>query len=125
MKKFLQAAALAVITAFATQGAFAAEAIPAKECRVATDGDDAECNVKNLMADYAVMARDAGARIIGGCCGTTTVHLAAMRAALESRPRGPRPTLEQVTAAFGGFSSASDGTDDAPAEGRTRRRRRD
>ncbi len=79
----------------------------------------------DLMADYAVMARDAGARIIGGCCGTTTVHLAAMRAALESRPRGPRPTLEQVTAAFGGFSSASDGTDDAPAEGRTRRRRRD
>ena len=79
----------------------------------------------DLMADYAVMARDAGARIIGGCCGTTTVHLAAMRAALESRPRGPRPTLEQVTAAFGGFSSASDGTDDALAEGRTRRRRRD
>ena len=28
-----------------------------------------------LMAQYAVMARDSGARIIGGCCGTTAVHL--------------------------------------------------
>ena len=54
MKKFLKAAALAATMAFATQGAFAAEAIPAKECRVSTDGDDAECNVKNLMADYTV-----------------------------------------------------------------------
>lgn len=76
------------------------------------------------MAEYAVMARDAGAKIIGGCCGTTTTHLAAMRAALETRPRGTRPTLEQVAELFGGFSSASDGTDDAPGEGRARRRKR-
>ena len=33
-----------------------------------------------LMADYAVLARDCGAAIIGGCCGTTPAHLAAMRA---------------------------------------------
>ena len=37
-----------------------------------------------LMADYAVLARDCGATIIGGCCGTTPAHLVAMRAALES-----------------------------------------
>ena len=43
-----------------------------------------------LMADYAVLARDCGATIIGGCCGTTPAHLAAMRAALESTPPGPR-----------------------------------
>lgn len=54
MKKFLKAATLAAIMACASLGAFAAEAIPAKECRVSTDGDDAECNVKNLMADYSV-----------------------------------------------------------------------
>ncbi|MFV0333410.1 MAG: betaine--homocysteine S-methyltransferase [Tropicimonas sp.] len=72
-----------------------------------------------LMADYAVMARDAGARIIGGCCGTTPAHLVAMRAALESRPRGPRPTLEQVAQTLGGFSSASD-----DSGGTTRRRKR-
>jgi 5-methyltetrahydrofolate--homocysteine methyltransferase len=66
-----------------------------------------------LMADYAVLARDCGATIIGGCCGTTPEHLAAMREALETRPRGDRPTLEAITAALGGFSSASDGTDGA------------
>lgn len=79
-----------------------------------------------LMADYACMARDAGATIIGGCCGTTPEHLRAMRAALETRPRGERPTLEQITDTLGGFSSASDGTDDkGPAKReRTGRRRR-
>ena len=78
----------------------------------------------DLMADYANLARDAGATIIGGCCGTMPEHLAKMRAALESRPRGPRPTLEQITEALGAFSSAADGTgDDSDAPRRTRRRR--
>src|SRR4029078_11531363 len=36
-----------------------------------------------LMADYVRLAVDAGARIIGGCCGTSPTHLAAMRAALD------------------------------------------
>ncbi len=46
-----------------------------------------------LMAEYAVLARDAGAKIIGGCCGTMPDHLRAMRAALEtSAPRAaPQP----------------------------------
>jgi len=79
----------------------------------------------DLMADYAVMARDSGAVIIGGCCGTTPEHLTAMRRALEERAPGPRPTLEQISGALGGFSSASDGTgDDGPApRARTGRRR--
>lgn len=74
-----------------------------------------------LMADYAVLARDAGVRIIGGCCGTMPAHLRAMREALETRPKGPRPTLETISERLGGFSSASDGSDDA---GPTRERRR-
>lgn len=78
-----------------------------------------------LMADYAVLARDAGATIIGGCCGTMPDHLRMMRTALETRPRGPRPSLEEIAGRLGGFSSASDGTgDDAGAPERTRRRRR-
>jgi 5-methyltetrahydrofolate--homocysteine methyltransferase len=79
-----------------------------------------------LMAEYAVLARDAGVRIIGGCCGTMPDHLRAMRAALETRPKGPRPTLETISEKLGGFSSASDGTgggDDAGAARRERRRR--
>lgn len=77
-----------------------------------------------LMARYAVLARNAGATIIGGCCGTTPEHLRAMRAALETTPRGEAPTLDQITAELGGFSSGSDGTDgNAPTRDRTSRRR--
>ena len=76
-----------------------------------------------LMAEYAVLARDAGVRIIGGCCGTMPEHLAAMRAALESRPKGEMPTAEVIQAKLGAFSSASDGTDGSGPEKRERRRR--
>ncbi|MGI9390282.1 MAG: betaine--homocysteine S-methyltransferase [Boseongicola sp.] len=78
-----------------------------------------------LMADYAALARDAGARIIGGCCGTTPDHLVQMRDALETRPRGERPTLDQIADALGTFSSPKDGTEeDEGKPTRTRRRRR-
>ena len=76
-----------------------------------------------LMADYAVLARDCGAKIIGGCCGTTPEHLVAMRRALETVPPGPVPDLDTIAARLGGFSSASDGLG-AAAPGRERRRRR-
>ncbi|MGY6694549.1 MAG: betaine--homocysteine S-methyltransferase [Roseinatronobacter sp.] len=85
-----------------------------------------------LMADYAVLARDCGARIIGGCCGTMPDHLRAMRAALETRANGPRPSLEQIAEALGGFSSAVDGTEtdgsgptQRPGRAGGRRRRND
>ena len=77
-----------------------------------------------LMAEYAVMARDAGVRIIGGCCGTMPEHLRAMRVALESRPKGNRPSLEAIQGKLGGFSSASDGTGDDAGPKRERRGRR-
>jgi len=80
-----------------------------------------------LMAEYAVLARDCGARIIGGCCGTTPDHLREMREALETRPRSGRPTLDQIAETLGGFSSAGDGTGDdvqKPRPERGRRRRR-
>ncbi|MEM9550517.1 MAG: betaine--homocysteine S-methyltransferase [Pseudomonadota bacterium] len=78
-----------------------------------------------LMADYAVLARDAGAKIIGGCCGTTPDHLRRMREALDTRPRGEKPTLDEISGRLGAFSSASDGTgDDAPERPQRRRRRR-
>lgn len=77
-----------------------------------------------LMGEYAVLARDAGATIIGGCCGTMPDHLRSMRHALETRPRGPRPGIEDIAAKLGGFSSASDGTGDSASPGRERTRRR-
>lgn len=77
-----------------------------------------------LMGHYATLARDVGARIIGGCCGTMPDHLRAMRRALETTPPGPRPTLEQITEALGAFSSASDGTGEGGPPPRERSRRR-
>ncbi len=77
-----------------------------------------------LMAEYAVMARDAGAQIIGGCCGTMPEHLEKMRAALDSRPKGAAPSLEAIAATIGPFSSDSDGTGNGPAAPARRERRR-
>ncbi|MGD8840330.1 MAG: betaine--homocysteine S-methyltransferase, partial [Gammaproteobacteria bacterium] len=44
------------------------------------DGEIHYNGTPGIMARYAVMARDAGARIVGGCCGTSPEHVAAMRA---------------------------------------------
>ena len=53
-----------------------------------------------LMAQYALYARDAGATIIGGCCGTTPEHVKAMVSALDTTPRGALD-IEAMTAALG------------------------
>jgi methionine synthase I (cobalamin-dependent) len=54
-----------------------------------------------LMADYARLAIDAGARIIGGCCGTSPKHLAAMRHAIDTHTRSERPDTDKVIAEIG------------------------
>ncbi len=86
------------------------------------DGHIHYSGTPELMGDYAVMARDCGATIIGGCCGTMPEHLNAMRDALENRPRGERPTLDAITGALGPFTSTGDGTGDDVAPVRERRR---
>ncbi|MEM6888239.1 MAG: betaine--homocysteine S-methyltransferase [Pseudomonadota bacterium] len=78
----------------------------------------------DLMADYAVMARACGARIIGGCCGTMPDHLRKMRDALDSRTLDHPPALEEIAAKLGGFSSESDGTGAQEASPRRTSRRR-
>lgn len=78
-----------------------------------------------LMGDYARLARDCGAKIIGGCCGTMPEHLTAMRRSLEETSKSTPPTLEQIVEALGPFSSAGDGTEEnAPEARKTRRRAR-
>nr|WP_316654633.1 betaine--homocysteine S-methyltransferase [uncultured Gellertiella sp.] len=76
-----------------------------------------------LMADYARLAVDAGAKIIGGCCGTSCEHLKAMRVALDSHVRGTRPTLETIVEKIGPFRNKTANTD-ADAAPRERGRRR-
>jgi methionine synthase I (cobalamin-dependent) len=58
-----------------------------------------------LMADYARLACDSGARIIGGCCGTTSDHLLAMRRALDGYKRGARPDTATLVARLGALAS--------------------
>jgi methionine synthase / methylenetetrahydrofolate reductase(NADPH) len=43
------------------------------------------------FAEFAAHARDLGARVIGGCCGTTPTEIAAIHSALEEerKPRAP------------------------------------
>src|SRR5207244_6495347 len=39
----------------------------------------------DYFADYALRFARAGVRLIGGCCGTTPRHIAAMRKALDEQ----------------------------------------
>lgn len=76
------------------------EIIVAKaNCGIPQVGDDMKVHYSGtpeIMADYAALARDAGARIIGGCCGTKPEHLLAMRKALDERPAGPVPDHAEI-----------------------------
>ena len=77
-----------------------------------------------LMAEYARLARDAGARIIGGCCGTSCEHLAAMRVALDAHEKRERPTLETIIEKIGPLrNKTADESAAAPARERGSRRR--
>ena len=40
----------------------------------------------DYFGDYALSFREAGASIVGGCCGTTPQHISAMRKALDNSP---------------------------------------
>ena len=80
-----------------------------------------------LMGDYATLAANSGARIIGGCCGTSAEHLASMRATLDrylaGETVGDRPTLDFVASIIGPLANAAPG---GPApHARARRRNRD
>ena len=76
-----------------------------------------------LMADYARLARDAGAKIIGGCCGTSCEHLAAMRVALDTYIPGERPTVETIVERIGPMRNKT--ADKSGATGETADARRE
>jgi 5-methyltetrahydrofolate--homocysteine methyltransferase len=77
-----------------------------------------------LMADYVRLAVDSGAKIIGGCCGTSFEHLAAMRQALDSHHQGPRPTLETIVERIGPLRNKTADKSGESAEGAEPRRER-
>ena len=88
------------------------------------DGHIHYTGTPELMADYARIALDSGAKIIGGCCGTSPEHLASMRKALEGHTKGARPTIELVEEKLGPVSELARGIDTAAAGAARRERRR-
>ena len=87
------------------QGAEASDVVVAKSnCGLPVMTDDMKVGYSGtpeIMAKYARLARDAGARIIGGCCGTTAAHVQAMAAALNASARKPPPSYEDIEQALG------------------------
>lgn len=61
-----------------------------------------------LMARYVELAADAGARIIGGCCGTTPDHIVAMRSAMDKWQAGNGPpNADQIAECLGDLSTGA------------------
>ena len=77
-----------------------------------------------LMADYVRLAVDAGAKIVGGCCGTTFAHLAAMRQALDGHTKASRPTVEAIVERIGPMRNKLAAANDGDGARRERRRGR-
>jgi len=78
-----------------------------------------------LMSDYVRLAVDSGAKIVGGCCGTSFGHLAAMRKALDAHTKGSRPTVETIVERIGPLRNKTadqSGSGENAGEGRRRRR---
>jgi methionine synthase I (cobalamin-dependent) len=71
------------------------------------DGEIRFSGTPELMAQYARLSLDSGARIIGGCCGTSPAHLRAMRQALETHVRGPKPDLNTIESRLGAISTGA------------------
>ena len=65
------------------------------------DGEIKYSGTPELMGQYACLARDIGARIIGGCCGTTPMHLAAMRDALVAHQVRTPPEIDTIVDILG------------------------
>lgn len=73
-----------------------------------------------LMSRYADLAINAGVRIVGGCCGTSPEHLAAMRKAVDNHVSGPVPTIESIIQDIGPLTNKPP-TDNDPNRRKSRR----
>lgn len=71
------------------------------------DGKIVYSGTEEIMAEYAAMAVDSGARIIGGCCGTTPGHVSAMRKSLDHHEKRETPDLERIVSKLGEVSTGA------------------
>jgi methionine synthase I (cobalamin-dependent)/5,10-methylenetetrahydrofolate reductase len=51
----------------------------------------------DYFGEYSLAFCEAGARLVGGCCGTTPQHIAAMHQALERTPLGCGPSIVELS----------------------------
>jgi len=83
---------------------------------------------EKLMAEYVQIAMDSGAKIIGGCCGTSCEHVRAMRKAMDEHVITSPPTLAEIENRVGAMSDGSraifKGDNSKPTKERRSRRSR-
>ncbi|MCY4219869.1 MAG: betaine--homocysteine S-methyltransferase [Gammaproteobacteria bacterium] len=71
------------------------------------DGEIVYSGTEKIMSDYAHIAMDAGANIIGGCCGTTPKHVRAMRMAIDNHQAGELPNIERIETSLGAITAGA------------------
>jgi len=83
---------------------------------------------EKLMAEYVQIAMDSGAKIIGGCCGTSCEHVRVMRKAMDEHVITSPPTLAEIENRVGEMSDGSraifKGDNSKPTKERRSRRSR-
>ena len=88
-------------------------------------GDSVEYSgTPELMHDYVKLAIDAGAKIIGGCCGTSCEHLVEMRKAIDTHSPESRPNIDSIEARVGPLVNKPATPDNEAGSSRKRGRRR-
>ena len=92
------------------------------------DGSIIYSGTEELMSEYVQIAMNSGAKIIGGCCGTSFDHVRAMRKAMDQHSVSSPPTLKEIEEKVGAMSEGSklifQGDDSKPTKQRRSRRSR-
>ena len=92
------------------------------------DGNIMYSGTEELMSEYVQIAMNSGAKIIGGCCGTSFDHVRAMRKAMDQHSVSSPPTLQEIEERVGVMSEGSklifQGDDSKPTKQRRSRRSR-
>ncbi len=71
------------------------------------DGAIVYSGTEELMAKYVHLALNSGARIVGGCCGTSFEHIKAMRKAMDEHEMKDLPNLQEIEENVGKLSAGS------------------
>ncbi|MCS5592927.1 MAG: betaine--homocysteine S-methyltransferase [Gammaproteobacteria bacterium] len=92
------------------------------------EGEIVYTGTEKLMAEYVHLALNAGAKIVGGCCGTSFEHVRAMRKAMDDHQMNSQPSMADIESKVGEMSAGSKaifaGDDSAPVKTRRSRRGR-